>query len=105
MSDREPSKSRSLIHRLTAAVREADDADPRARELGLRVLARAERVVDRMDGVAATLQRVADIELQLVQRMMPIVDDLGELVRHTLSEARERRGLPPRRKPTVIDHE
>ena len=57
---------------------------------------RAKRLLDRLDGVTSTLQRVADLELRVVERLVPIVEDLGELVRHSLDEVRERRGLPPR---------
>lgn len=70
---------------------------------------RAHGVMDRLDGVAATLERVAAVELKVVERLVPIVDDLGELVRLTLNEARERQGLSPKRvgrvepSATVID--
>ncbi len=88
---------------------EAVPVDPRVREAGLRLLGRAEQVMDRLDLVAGTLQQVAELELRLVRKLGPIVDDLGELVRHNLDEVRERRGLRPlgarREPPVIIDHE
>ncbi len=74
----------------------APQTDERVREAGLRVLSRAERVMARLEGVAGTLETAARVEVELLARLVPIVDDLGELVRHTLDEARERRGLGKR---------
>ena len=98
-----PSK-RSVIARLRGALK-SPEVNADTRDLGLRILARTERVVDRLEGAAETLESVAKLELALLRRMAPIVEDLGELMRHTLNEARERRGLGPRgvREPTVID--
>ncbi|MCB9730673.1 MAG: hypothetical protein H6744_09020 [Deltaproteobacteria bacterium] len=83
----------------------AGEPDERIRDAGLRVLARAERVMGRLEGVAQTLEAAARAEMRLLERMAPIVDDLGELVRHTLDEARERRGLAPRRRGRPADED
>jgi hypothetical protein len=93
----------ALITRLRGAL-QSPDTDADTREIGLRILSRTERVVGRLEGAAETLQTVAKLELALLRRMAPIVDDLGELMRHTLDEARERRGLGPRA-PKIIDIE
>lgn len=96
-----PSAERRISHlsrSLIAVARgrlSAERGDPFARA-GLRLFDRAEKVLDRLDGVAETLQRVAEVELRLVRKLEPIVEDLGELVRLRLDEARARAGLPPR---------
>lgn len=54
--------------------------------------ARADRIFDQLDAAASTLRRVAETELRLMEKLVPIVDNLGELVRLNLEEARERRG-------------
>lgn len=104
--------ARGLLAKVSGALSRSEPSlDPRVAAAGVRVLAQAERLLDRLDGVTRTLQKVADVELKVIERMVPIVEDLGELVRHTLDEARERRGLPPRpprradAEPLVIDHE
>ena len=84
-----------LLRRMRAGL-EGATVEPEARAAGLRVYDRAERVLARLDRVAATLETAARIEVELLRRLRPIVDDLGELVRHTLDEARERRGLEHR---------
>ena len=79
--------------------------DPETRELGIRILTRAERAVTHMEGAASTFEAVARLHLSILRRMVPIVEDLGEMVRHNLNEARESRGLKPRaqRPRDVID--
>jgi|GEM_PF-1592243 len=81
---------------------DSDDAMTRA---SLGFLRRAESVMDRLDAVAQTMEKVAEVELKLAERLVPIVDDLGELVRHTLDEARQRRGLSPKAEsePVTVD--
>ena len=81
--------------------------DGEARDLSLRILSRTERVVGHLEVAAETLEAVAKLELRLLRKMVPIVEDLGELLRHTLDDARERRGLSERgTRPTeVIDVE
>lgn len=91
---RAPSAPRRLIGLLRGAL------DRREREpaLAAHALDRAERVLDTLDRAALTLERVARVELALVERLVPIVEDLGELVRHELDDARRRRadrGQPP----------
>ena len=93
--DRRDGISGALITRLRGVL-SSEDVDEDAREIGLRILERTERVVGRLEGAAETLQTVAKLELALLRRMAPIVEDLGELMRHTLDDARERRGLSPR---------
>jgi hypothetical protein len=86
---------RDLLARLRGALN-AQDLDVGTRELGRRILNRTERVVGHLEGAAETLETVAKLELSLLRRMVPIVEDLSELMRHTLDEARQRRGLSPR---------
>jgi len=102
--DPHTASKRSMITRIRGAL-QAPNVDEDTRDLGQRILARTERVVGRLEGAAETLESVAKLELALLRRMAPIVEDLGELMRHTLNEARERRGLGPRgtREPKVID--
>ena len=57
----------------------------------LRFIRRAEQVMDRLDSVARTMEKVAQVELQIVERLVPIVDHLGELVKYALDDARTRR--------------
>ncbi|MFO0747986.1 MAG: hypothetical protein U1F43_20345 [Myxococcota bacterium] len=88
-----------LKHMVEARLPEGD----RARSAALALLARTDRLVERME-------RVADVELALLERMKPIVEDLGELVRLQLDDARRRLGgrsddRPPTPPPKVIDVE
>ncbi len=53
-----------------------------------------------LDSTAKVLDRVARTELALLQKLEPIVEDLGRLVRLQLDEARRRLGSPA---PQVID--
>jgi hypothetical protein len=85
-----------------AQTRLAERGDDEASRLGLAVLRRAEGIMERLDGVAVTLQKVANLELALAERLVPIVDDLGALVRESLQELREHRGVMPRRSAPVI---
>lgn len=85
---------RRMLGRLRGALARRD-APP---ALASRALDRAERVLDTLDRAALTLERVARVELAIVERLVPIVEDLGELVRHELDGARRRRadrGEPP----------
>ena len=84
---------RRLLDRVRGAI-EAGGGDPddvRTR-MAMHVVARAERIFDRLEGVTTTLERAAKAELSLVERLGPIVDDLGELVKLRLTEARRRLG-------------
>lgn len=102
-NDRQRS-SRQLLARLRGAL-DAQELDVDTRELGNRILNRTERVVGHLEGAAETLETIAKLELSLLRRMVPIVEDLGELMRHTLDDARQRRGLSPRghHRDDVID--
>lgn len=67
----------------------------RAREAAMALLDRTDRLVSR-------LERVADLELALLEKMQPIVENLGELVKLQLEDARRRLGGGPEvRQPTV----
>jgi len=64
-----------------------------------RLLGKMEQLLDTMNGVGETLQKVAELELEIAKRLLPIVDDLGAWVRHGLNEATGRQvsraeGLP-----------
>ena len=73
----------------------------RARELLVR---RAHGVLDRFDRVGETMQRVADLQLDVMERLRPIVDDLGELVKLSLDEARGRLNSTHRASGRIIEH-
>ena len=96
--------SRSLVSRLRGNL-DSGEIDDDTRDLGLRILTRAERAVEHLEAAAATFETVAKVHLSILRRMAPIVQDLGEMVRHNLDEARESRGLRPRgpRKAEVIN--
>ena len=53
-----------------------------------RLLIKAERLVDTMIGVGEVLRQVAEVELKIVKKLVPIVDDLGTLVRASLKNVR-----------------
>lgn len=69
------------------------------------------RIAERMERILAVAERTASLELRLLERLEPIVDNLGELVRMQLEEARAaraaRNGEPPRQEkdPRIIDVE
>ena len=92
MSDDLPRRSpRRLLAHLQRAL-ESAETDPEARELGRAILTRAERAMGHLEGASQTLETAARLQLSILRRMVPIVEDLGELVRHSLEDARERRG-------------
>ncbi|PIE19196.1 MAG: hypothetical protein CSA66_02810 [Proteobacteria bacterium] len=87
--------TRALLERVRGALSRADGGDGEVvRAAALRVVGRAERLFDRLDRTARTMERVAEVELGLVERLVPIVEDLGELVRLSVIDARRRLGLP-----------
>lgn len=98
MPDRRPllpaTLPRKLLERVRTRLAERGGADTAGGGRALRLADQAERVLDRLDDTARVLERVARAELALVERMMPIVDDLGALVKLTLEDAR-RRALGP----------
>ncbi len=67
-----------------------------------------DRLAGRSERLLAIAERAAELELRLLERLEPIVDNLGELVRLQLEEARARRrertgGTPEPGAPRVID--
>lgn len=54
------------------------------------VAQRADRIFDQLEATARVLDKVAHAQLSLMQKLDPIVDDLGRLVRLQLDEARAR---------------
>lgn len=99
-----PARAGGLVARLRGALEALpSDGDSLVERAALRVMARAEGVLDRLDGVSRTMEKVADAQLSLTRRLAPIIDDLGELVRLELSSARERlTGRAPRQLPPVV---
>ena len=85
-----------LLARARRRVVATDRLDADLQRASLRVFDTAEAVLRRLDGVAGVLETAARLEVDLLERMAPIVEDLGELVRLSLDEARERRGLARR---------
>jgi len=83
-----------------------------ARGAAQRALARVESLAARLERTAEVLDRVARAELKILEKLEPIVDDLGRLVRLELDEARRRvlgRAAPSARgdaaDPNIIDVE
>jgi hypothetical protein len=60
--------------------------------LAERLVARADRVFERLEAVSIIAEKVAHTELRILERLEPIVEDLGALVRLELEEALKRRG-------------
>ena len=52
-------------------------------------MARTERAMGHLEGASKSLEDAAKLQLTLLRRMVPIVEDLGEFVRHSLERARE----------------
>ena len=75
---------RSAMSRLPAGSGDA------LQELALRTLERADRVMGQLESTAGVLDKVAHLQLAVMQKLEPIVDDLGRLVRLQLDEARRR---------------
>ncbi len=78
----------ALRERLEEAARRLP-ADP-VQALALRAFAQAERVLTQLDSTARVLDQVARTQLTILKKLEPIVDDLGELVRLQLADARRR---------------
>ena len=64
--------------------------DERMQALAERALARADRIFDQLENTAKVLDKVAHSQLSLLEKLDPIVDDLGRLVRLQLDDARRR---------------
>lgn len=104
MDDRKELKPLNRVRRWLAPLAETTTRTPFEK-------ARAQLAV-RAEGVLGVMERVANLELQLLERLSPIVDNLGELVKLQLEEAREARrhrhgGDPPKAdgRQTIIDVE
>lgn len=78
----------ALRERLEEAARRLP-ADP-VQALALRAFAQAERVLTQLDSTARVLDQVARTQLTILKKLEPIVDDLGELVKLQLADARRR---------------
>jgi|GEM_PF-3025308 len=86
--------SRFLPAILTERLREAASrlpGDP-VQALALRAIGRAERVFEQLESTAKVLDKVAHAQLKVLEKLDPIVDDLGRLVRLQLEDARRRLG-------------
>jgi hypothetical protein len=101
--DRSISRAPHPIARLRSAISlvETVATSDRAREV---FLERAQGVLDRFERVSETMQKVADVQLEVMEKLRPIVDDLGELVRLSLTEARNRGGALSRANEVTIEH-
>jgi len=74
--------------------------------LALRAIGRAEKVFEQLEATARVLDKVAHSELKLLEKLEPIVDDLGRLVRLQLEDARRRIGgarPEPAPEPPIIE--
>ena len=102
-SDRRPSTLQISASPLRSMLETVSGLAPsdRAREM---LLERAHRVMDRFDRVGETMQKVADVQLEVMERLRPIVDDLGELVKLSLIDARKRLDSGDRATEVTIQH-
>lgn len=64
-------------------------SDP-VQAVALRAIGRAERVFDQLESTARVLDKVARAQLAILEKLEPVVDDLGSLVKLQLEEARRR---------------
>ncbi len=95
-----------LSERLREAVARLP-GDP-VQALALRAIGRAERIFEQLEATARVLDKVAHTQLKVMEKLEPIVDDLGRLVRLQLDEARRRIGGSrpaddARPEPKIID--
>jgi len=51
------------------------------------VVERADRILQRLEGTSEVLEKAARLELRILEKLEPIVDDLGQLVRAQLAHA------------------
>ncbi len=51
------------------------------------VVERADRILQRLEGTSEVLEKAARLELRILEKLEPIVDDLGQLVRVQLAQA------------------
>ena len=66
--------------------------DGALRDATERLVARADQVMEQLARTSAIMERVAEAELSIVQRLGGVVDDLGQLVKLQLADARRRLG-------------
>ena len=107
MDDDAPAGLRQrILTRLEQTVSDMTDSQE-FQQSSRRVLERGERVMVQLERTATVLYEVAKLEYQVVRAMVPIVEDLAELTRHTLNDLREQRGLAPKPTPDtqIIDVE
>lgn len=81
-----------LLPALRARLGEIAHSPGPAQMLAERLVARADRVFERLEAVSIIAEKVAHTELRILERLEPIVEDLGALVRLELEEALKRRG-------------
>ena len=103
---RSPLAPRALLDRVRTGLAQTEDAA--LRSAALRFTARAEQVLDRIEDTTRVLEQIARTELALLERLGPIVDDLGALVRLSLEDTRRRMlgapaPAPGQRAPKIID--
>lgn len=84
---------------LRAKVREIAERAGSSESLVRAVAERADRILQRLEGTSEVLEKAARLELRILEKLEPIVDDLGTLVRVQLAQALgrpvgERRGGP-----------
>ena len=97
---------RRILSRLEQTVTDMTD-NQEFQQSSRRIIERGERVMIQLERTATVLYEVAKLEYQVVRAMVPIVEDLAELTRHTLNDLREQRGLAPKPTPDaqIIDVE
>ncbi len=66
--------------------------DGALRDATERFVLRADGVMDTLARTSAIMERVAELELGIVQKLGGVVEDLGQLVKLELEEARRRLG-------------
>jgi len=84
---------------LRAKVREISERAGSSESFVRAVAERADRILQRLEGTSEVLEKAARLELRILEKLEPIVDDLGTLVRVQLAQALgrpvgERRGGP-----------
>lgn len=79
-------------------------ADGASHTLVRAVAERADRILARLEGTSEVLDKVARTELRILEKLEPIVDDLGKLVKLQLAQALGRAPREDaRREDEVID--
>lgn len=65
----------------------ANSSDGPSHMMVRRVVERADRILARLEGTSDVLDRAARLELRILEKLEPIVDDLGKLVKLQLAQA------------------